>query len=327
MLNLGLVRRLFGVGVAVIALAGCVGSQSGVGVMAQGVTATSQRGDGRSWMSPGAKNNDLLYIGSSAGGDVYVYTYPAGKLVGRLTGFDNPLGLCSDTTGNLWITNAVSNGKTYLLEYAHGGTKAIAKLDDSGFEPLACSIDPATGDLAVGNSIDDLAVWKNARGKPRHYLTSCCVFAPQSITFDSSGDTIFADFRTRSGWLRKGDSTAMGFVLMPHLQTHGSFDWDGKHLAVLAFSRKLRQEEVIRYKVSGGTANQVGTVPLDGITTATNGQFWIQDSGMVLADSDGGDVYFFSYPKGGHPTKTISGLDDPFGVTVSVSPSRSRIRR
>jgi len=277
-------------------------------------------------MKPDAKGGDLLYVGSNALDEVYVYKYPGGQSVGTLTGFDNPLGLCSDTQGNVWVTNAPSNGKTYLLEYAHGGTKPIAKLDDSGFLPLACSIDATTGNLAVGNSIDDVAIWKNARVKPRHYLTSCCVFAPSTITYDSSGDAIFADFMTRSGWLPKGQSKVKKVALHPHLRVHGAFDWDGKYLSVFVSSRKPQQEELIRYTFSGGKASQVDTVPLDGVTGVTStSQFWIQGSTMALAAYGSGNVYVFDYPKGGTPTKTITGLYEPFGVTVSVAPSRSRV--
>jgi hypothetical protein len=310
---------------AAFLLAACGGSPPPIGAPAgapPSVTSPAQRhADAPSWMSPEAKGGDLLYVGSTSTNSLYVYTYPGGKLVGTLTGFDNPQGLCSDPHGNIWIPNDVSNGKTYLLEYAHGGTKAIAKLDDSGFEPLACSVDPATGNLAVGNSIDDVAVWKNARGKPTHYLTSCCVFAPQTITYDGSSDAFFADFRTRSGRLEAGRAKVRKLALHPLPQTHGSFYWDGTYLAVFAFSRKAQQEEVIRYKVSGGTADQVGVVPLDGLSGINrDAQFWVQGSGMILTDSDAGNVYFFNYPKGGNPTKTISGLDDPFGVTISVAP-------
>jgi hypothetical protein len=43
----------------------------------------------------------LLYISSPANGIVYFLTYPEGKLVGKLTGFQEPFGLCSDTAGNV----------------------------------------------------------------------------------------------------------------------------------------------------------------------------------------------------------------------------------
>jgi hypothetical protein len=320
-------RYAFSIGAAVL-LTGCSWQSGGPGTMPEGITTSDHAALGGSWMLPEAKRGDLLYVGSPVTDDVYVYTYPGGKLVGTLTGLDNPQGLCSDTKGNVWTTNADSHGNSYLAEYAHGGTTAIATLDDSGFLSLACSVDPTTGDLAVGQSIDDVAVWRNGRGKPRHYLTSCCVFASSTITYDGSGNAIFADFRTRSGWLPNGHSKVMKFGLQPHLRRHGVFDWDGKYLGVLVFSRKLRQEEVIQYKVSGGMARQVGTVPLSGVAGVNgDGQFVVQDSGMVLTDSRTGSVYFYNYPAGGNPTHTLSGLDDPYGVTVSIAPSGWHIRK
>lgn len=307
-------------GVYVALLAGCGGSQPGAVPQGAAAQALGHRDSGKSWMKPEAKNSDLLYVGSPSADDVYVYSYPGGTLVGTITGLDDPMGICSDANGNVWITNTGRSDYAYLVEYAHGGTTPIATLDDSGFSPQACAIDATTGNLAVANQVDDVAVWRNARGKRRLYLTAYIVDGPETITYDGSDDGIFADFTAQSGWLPTGDSKVKKFRLRPHLSKHGPFEWDGKYLGVLAASKKPTHEEVIRYKVSGGSATQVGTVPLNGVTDS--GQFWIQDSRMVLTDSSAGDVYFFKYPKGGKPTKTISGLNGPYGVTVSVAPSR-----
>jgi hypothetical protein len=290
MLDLCFGRHMLGVCLAVVMLAGCGGAQNATsGVVAQGVPAlgvmpAGHAAHGKSWMLPEAKGRDLLYAGSPATNDVYVYSYPGGRLVGTLSGLDDPLGLCSDTSGNIWITNADnSRGSAYLVEYAHGGTNPIATLNDSGVAAQACSVDPTTGNLAVGNLIDNIAVYKNARGKPKHYVTSCCVYDDYTLTYDGSGDAIFANWTTQSGWLPKGAAKVRKFKLRPRLSSHGPFEWDGTYLGVLASSKKPSYEEVIRYKVSGSTANQVGTVPLNGVTVS--GQFWIQDSGMVLTNS------------------------------------------
>jgi hypothetical protein len=319
-------RRLLGLAVFSFFVAGCGGTKNVVsGAVPQNAGPIAQSpAHGKSWMKPGTSGSDLLYIGSPATGDIYVYTYPGGELVGMLTGLEDPLGLCSDTNGNVWITN-VYGDYSYLVAYAHGGTKPIATLEDSGFAPQACSVDPTTGNLAVANQLDDVAVWRHARGKRRLYLTSYVVNGPETIAYDGSGDAIFADWKTQNGWLPKGHSKAMTFGLQPQPRRHGPFLWDGKHLGILVFSRKLRQEDVIQYNVSGGIASKVGAVPLNGVTgVTTSGQFWIQDSGIVLTDSRAGDAYFFDYPQGGNPTNTISGLDDPYGVTVSIVPSQSR---
>ncbi len=57
---------------------------------------------GKSWMLPEAKSEDLLYV--SAYSDVLVYTYPGGKQVGDLKGFNSAAGECVDSKGNVFIT-------------------------------------------------------------------------------------------------------------------------------------------------------------------------------------------------------------------------------
>ena len=102
---------------------------------------------GRSWMSPIAKRVPLLYVSVWDTGVVYVYSYPKAKLLGKLVGIlDTPSGMCSDSKGNVWITNFHGEG---ITEYAHGGTKPIATLSDPGTDPNGCSVDPLTGNLAV----------------------------------------------------------------------------------------------------------------------------------------------------------------------------------
>ena len=61
----------------------------------------------------------LLYVSDVGTFTVHVYTYPALKAAGTLTGFDEPQGLCADSAGNVWVTNT----NVYeMREYAHGGT-------------------------------------------------------------------------------------------------------------------------------------------------------------------------------------------------------------
>lgn len=57
-----------------------------------------------SWMQPGVANDDLLYI-SDGNGEVTVYRYWKRTLSGLLTGFGQPLGLCVDVKGNVFITD------------------------------------------------------------------------------------------------------------------------------------------------------------------------------------------------------------------------------
>ena len=112
--------------------------------------ATVRADRDRSWMSPQAKKTSLLYHFRRPGtGDVYVYGYPGGKALGKLTGFGEPQGECTDTKGDVWIANTA---KSQLVEYAHGGTSVIATLKDPGQYPSGCAVDGA-GDVAVTNIV------------------------------------------------------------------------------------------------------------------------------------------------------------------------------
>ena len=100
-----------------------------------------------SWMATGTANETLLYISDIGAETVDVFTYPKGAMVGALTGFEEPNGECVDAKGNVWIADTYA---LEIVEYAHGGTKPIAKLSDANY-PVSCSIDPTTNDLAATN--------------------------------------------------------------------------------------------------------------------------------------------------------------------------------
>jgi hypothetical protein len=319
---------------AIVLLAGCGGQSGAPGSMPQGVMSSGHAAHGGSWMKPGASGSDLLYISSPSTNAVYVFTYPGGQPVGTLTGFNYPTTLCSDSQGNVWIINAGSASGTnnsYLLEYAHGGTNPIATLDDSNKYPRACSVDATTGNLAVMDYQQNVAVYANRQGTPTYYSTSCCVGYVINGTYDGSGNLFFASTRwihTGVGWLPKGASKVRYFRFNYRPSNdHGAFEWDGQYLAVIAFDVKLRPEVwvVVRFQRSGNKENMVGTVPLNGLSYAS--QFAVQGSGLVTANDNSGNVYFYNYPAGGNPTYTISGLDRPYGIAISVAPPGSRIHK
>ena len=84
-------------------------------------------------MARDAKSQGLLYVSSYRTDDVYVFSYPRGRLVGTLAGFNGPDGECVDSAGNVWITNTLQSQQ---VEYAHGGTTSIATLNDPGEYPF-----------------------------------------------------------------------------------------------------------------------------------------------------------------------------------------------
>ncbi len=168
-----LVRYVVGVSILALLLAGCGGSQPPVvapGAMPQSSAIATHADRGGSWMLPGTSSQDLLYV-SDAYKNVFVLTYPEGKLVGELTGFNQPLGECADSAGNVFVLSYTSSfNATNIFEYAHGGTMPIATLSDP-YVAGGCSVDPTTGNLAASGN-GNIAIFPNASGKPEIFSSA-----------------------------------------------------------------------------------------------------------------------------------------------------------
>jgi hypothetical protein len=238
---------------AIALLAGCGNAGSELAptgstqpnVRSIGVNATHPHG--RSWMAPDAKNENLVYVsdgsGSSSSNEVYVYSYPEGKLKGTLTDVDNPQGMCVDAAGDVWVTN--NSGTTGLTEFAHGGTKPIATLTDPNELPDGCAIDPATGNLAVTSLCQqpscfsggpgDLAIFKDAKGTPTTYSDSS-ISDFYFCGYDASGN-LFLDGASTKGTtiaeLASGSNSLVNIKLnFVTINYPGGVQWDGQYLAI-----------------------------------------------------------------------------------------------
>lgn len=120
-----------------------------VGVGPHGTFQTNHR---KSWVSADAKDEpELLFASDSGLGEVDMYALPSMKLEGQLTGFAVPQGLCSDTHGNVYVaeTNA-----TEVDELSHSGSRLARYADNYGL-PVGCAVDPASGELAVTDLVND----------------------------------------------------------------------------------------------------------------------------------------------------------------------------
>ncbi len=290
-------------------LAGC---SAGPGPTGKGGWIAPSAKD-RSWIAPDAKKA-LLYVSSALTDDVYVYSYRDQKLVGTLTGFKLPYGLCADAAGDVWI---VDDGAQQIVEYKHGGTSPIATLGDPGEYPEGCSVDPTTGDLAVTNFYSasgsgSVSIYAHASGEPTTY-------SDPSITnfrfcgYDDKGN-LFADGANNSSQfafaeLRKGSSGLTNITLQQKIEWPGGVQWDGKYVAVGDTDAGI----IYRIKVAGDKVK--GSTSLAGSDYVN--QFWIAGKVVVAPSQDGNaGVGFYAYPAGGSPTKTIS-VEEPFGAVVS----------
>jgi hypothetical protein len=312
-------RHALGVCVTIAMLAGCGGSQPPIG--APGATpqrhAVTIRADrSGSWMDAGYGKKDLLYVSDQRGSEVYVLTYPKGKLVGTLTGLNFTQGLCSDTHGNVWVT---TQGETYgtgsLVEYAHGGTSPIATLNDDNI-PDACAVDPNTGDLAAANPCGDYScegnveVYPGGSGTPTMISTSP-VWGAYNITYDSSDNLFVAGYEnqqdSRLGWLPNGSSGFQDFNLKPRNIAARGVAWDGAYLLI------GQGPHFHQFKLVDGYGVRGDTVPpyIDAYS------YLVLGNRLIAAESAGVSVY--DYPKGVSPIKTISVPgSNTYGITVSV---------
>jgi hypothetical protein len=269
-------------------------------------------------MDPDTKNKDLLYISDLGTDDVYVYSYPKGKLKGTLTGFNSPVGLCSDKAGDVWIVNA---GASQMVEYAHGGNSPVATLSNTSYGQ-GCAVDPTTGNLAVANYYGpgsskpgNVAIYPNAQGTPTIYTDS-------QITdflycgYDGKGD-LYADGYTGGvgsvyGELTSGSSDFTNITLNASLANAEGVQWHGKYLAIVDSSVGV----IYQFAIRGRRGTEAGSTTL----TGANGvyQFWIQGPKVIGPNTGSANVMFWKYPAGGTAIKTITGLNFPFGSTVSM---------
>jgi hypothetical protein len=273
-----------------------------------------------------ASNGALLYVANQgAANGVTILTYPRGEYVATVTNIGGPTGICSDTSGNVWLSAYDDQTqKFHLYKFAHGGTKPIVTLGVAE-GAWGCAVDPKTGDIATwaafAGSAGQVDVFPGARqGKPIVYRTD---FQPGSGTYDNHGN-IFADGSVNSGDFifeekAKGGKSFTPVRLSKPAVNPGSVQWDGKYVVVgVGF---LSEGPVLyRVQVSGDLGKVVRRVRLQEL--ASPARFWIQD-GNVVASRRAYTVRrigLYGYPAGGKTLDVFSGFRDPMGMTVSVPP-------
>jgi hypothetical protein len=319
---------------AVAMLAACAARppMGGAGAMPQTLPSARHAEHGRSWMLAEAKRENLLYVVDEGARDVYVYSYPQRALVGTL-GFDYPTGDCVDKAGNVWIDTVQQSGPPVIQEFAHGGTRPIATLDfpDDGDDPTSCSVDRTTGNLAASSFLGTVYVYIKAKGTGQSY-GGARWYADAYTAYDDSGNLYVDATVGNPGYLRvalfelkRNDNRYRRLWFRPRLDfsfpAPGGLQWDGEQLA---FGEEYSSSGPIVYHVSKHgkfvTLASGTTLSID----ASVDQFWIQGKTLIAPyyTSGGGGIAFFTYPAGGSPISTITGLGKPVAATVSLAPKK-----
>jgi hypothetical protein len=280
-------------------------------------------------MASDATNRNLFYISDRGDNKVYAYSYPQGTLEGTLTGFRSPAGLCVDQAGDIWVSEQASG---HIKEYAHGGTKAIAVLDDTGELPVSCAIDPTTGNLAVANFYrrkhgghGGIAIFTDAKGKPTFYTGVqglygyFCGYDDKGNLFVDgtshvSGGFLFEELPKGTAQLRNITLTG-GTIYFP-----GQVQWDGEYVAVGDQTYGRREGAAAIFRTTGAGGKIVGVTTLTGYGDVV--EFWIEGNRLVASNYSARAALLYRYPAGGWPKRSITGLRQPFGAVVSLAQGR-----
>jgi hypothetical protein len=155
------ISHLLGATAAVVFIAGC-GSAFDT---SQQATSPVQTSELKTRISPDAKDLPVLFFqGDVDLGNIYIFSLPEMTLKGTITGLSEPLGMCSDLAGNIYVAEA---GKRRVDEVNRTGTQIATYTDTYGY-PTGCAVNPQNGDLAVtddGNPVKVL-VFSNPSSSP-----------------------------------------------------------------------------------------------------------------------------------------------------------------
>ena len=211
-------------------------------------------------MAPDARVHELMYVSDFGAASVSVYSYPAGKLEGHLRGVVAPAGECSDRSGNVFVTEPTA-GKS---EFAHGGTRPIAVLKDSA--PVACSVHPTTGDLAVANQSSQagpsgVSIFAAAHGAPVKYSAKG-FYQHYAVAYDGAGnlfvDGVSRHLKFRLAELLKNTAAFAALTVDHQIRVPGNVQWDGTYLAI----GEQGKGRIYRFAIAGGHGTLTSTVTL-----------------------------------------------------------------
>ncbi len=331
-------RLVLGMLIGAALFAGCGGAggslapQAPLGAVPSGATrmtaAHARFNNAGSWVSPDAKSSDLLYV-SDARGSVYMFAYPAGKLVGLIKGFHSPAGLCSDNRGNVFVVNT---NDLDVLEFKHGGTKSIQELNDFGHYPIGCAVDPKSGDVAVANYASTLSlgpgsvsIFHGGHGIASSYQDQAfnayffCGYDDKGNLFVDGAD--YGSYNTQFAELAYGSSKLNSIKLDQTIGYPGGVMWDGKYLAV----QDTYTRTVYRFKMAGSKGTSVGSVNFKGNNTSLLTQFWLDGNAILMPygalPRAVRKVGYWPYPKGGPATQSfgVKNSNELVGITISVA--------
>jgi hypothetical protein len=269
-------------------------------------------------MRPAAKGQRLLYISDEKNRSVYIYG-TSNRLVGTLTGFFQPLGECVDATNDVWIVDGEGNG---VVEYAHGGTNPISGIETSAGDPVGCSVDPTTGDIAIAvYSFTSAPGWIQICTLPSR---QCTIYKHSPVSYAS-----FVSYDKNGNLYVDGTDKNKDFVLAVRSPGGNFQKITIKGATINAPGALVNKFGVLSLgQGAPGTSTIYQIAPDDTVTGSTQlsgadfcEQFAISGNlkyARVTCPNLGGNVTKYKYPAGGNPIVTLSGpFSQPFAAVYS----------
>lgn len=301
----------------------------------------------RSWVSPDAKRARKILFESDLGYEsVEMFSLPDLKLLGVVTGFSAPAGMCSDKKGNVYVVNQAY--KFQIIELSHTGS-VLRAISDFYAVPQGCAVSPINGDLAVANIEGEsqpgmVSLFPGAASGYDRWLRCPSIGSYYFVGYDPHGH-LFADGGVYNGkgfHLCRGtddnDNLSEVSVQGAVLNVPGMVQWDssGKFLAVGDQQCQGSGTScVYKMEISNDRGTVIGATKPIGPTgkplcDLVQGVIELGENAVLI----GGDttkgcgtreasIDIWPYPRGGSPSKSYTNpnfIDEPTGAAISVKP-------
>ncbi len=323
--------------------ANAIAPQTSAPVAPAGLTSASRRpiqshrDTRKSWISPelARSKTPVLFVSDAGTADVYIYSVPSLNLIGTITGFSQPQGLCDDDKGNVWVTDTNAQ---IVYELSHRGYLENELAITAGY-PEGCAWDPTTGNLAVfdlfsGSGSGNVLIYPKGSRTPTQYTNSEQVYYYFG-GYDPYGDLFFDGLDTSGAFilskLTKGSKSAfsVGFTGRK-VRFPGMVQWDVARKGLLLGDQSCRSPYascLYRVQFYGSRAHIKGEAYLETYNGAEvcdlvqgveyNKRFYGSD--YNFCGSANSATYSWPYPFGRQPTAYNDSTDSaPIGAAISL---------
>ena len=333
---------------ALSASAGCGGpSQLGLNAASRTLRIPARR---TSWISPDAKQAPELLFESDPGYDsVEMFSLPDLKRKGVITGIEGGVGMCSDSSGDVYVVTQLYPFEA--IELSHAG-KILRTVSDFDAYPAGCAVNPRNGDLAIGNIQGNsqpgmVSLYPGGASGYARWLRCTALTAYYFVGYDPHGD-IFVDGEDDAGHFhlcrgRDGDDTLSEVKISGvTINAPGMIAWyaPGKYLAVGdPHCTGSNTSCIYKVSISGESGRVIGsTKPLlsngsplcdlvQGAIDPDGGTLLLGGNNPTGCGSQEPSIDEWPYPAGGRPSKHYTNsnfINEPFGAAVSERSSDSR---